>query len=453
MRFKVLIFLLLGWPALGAGPARAWSNHGLVAYSVFRDMKEVASAPPVVVERLEDFLRTEEPAVADLLAAQEVWARTNIDAYPPRPAELTFKSDPARSDEARKSAFVHALRIAANTKFALFVQPDPKGPRDPARTLPFSAVSTLREPAFSLMRFERVEPGETISALTALASSADEPDFGTDINCWDDSPSIWGKLYGFGKIPFGNPALDFSTQAPFHMGFYHESWVIYRAAPFVARTYPLLRAHQFFGLSQLAFRTGHTYWGWRFAANAMHYVEDLAQPYHARLFPGMSTARLVLANTLAVLGWPRQKNDLIVLVSNRHLALERYQAQLMFRATTQDAATPLAAAVRSEARDADYPAWSDSYLRDVVTTESAAFADRLNDALLRAAPAAYVSDAGFDFGAQGGAIDLYAELDRLDAPARSELDGLIAELLGHFGAHSRNLVRAALASAGPAGAR
>jgi hypothetical protein len=74
---------------------------------------------------------------------------------------------------------------------------------------------------------------------------------------------------------FGNPAVNISTQAPFHMGFYHQSALVYLAAPFVARTYPLLRVHQFFGLAELALRTGHPYWGWRLAGNAAHYVQDL----------------------------------------------------------------------------------------------------------------------------------------------------------------------------------
>ena len=53
---------------------------------------------------------------------------------------------------------------------------------------------------------------------------------GMDVNLWEDSPSAWGPLYGFGKLPFGNPSLSFATQAPFHMGYYHESPLIYAAA-------------------------------------------------------------------------------------------------------------------------------------------------------------------------------------------------------------------------------
>ena len=79
--------------------------------------------------------------------------------------------------------------------------------------------------------------------LAVVATAADEPDYGLDINLWEDSPSDWGKVYGFGNLPFGNPALNYSTQAPFHMGFFHEAKVIYLAAPFIKKTFPLLRVH------------------------------------------------------------------------------------------------------------------------------------------------------------------------------------------------------------------
>ena len=41
-------------------------------------------------------------------------------------------------------------------------------------------------------------------------------------------------------------------------------------------------------------------------------------------------------------------------------------------------------------------------------------------------------------------IDLVAELSKQDALKRSKLDSAIAELMGNFGAHSRNAVRGIL---------
>ncbi|HER24808.1 MAG TPA: hypothetical protein ENO17_07160 [Candidatus Atribacteria bacterium] len=45
------------------------------------------------------------------------------------------------------------------------------------------------------------------------------------------------------------------------------------------------RANHFFEMSKTAFRKGDNYWGFRFAARAIHYLEDLSQPYHAYPVP------------------------------------------------------------------------------------------------------------------------------------------------------------------------
>jgi hypothetical protein len=40
------------------------------------------------------------------------------------------------------------------------------------------------------------------------------------------------------------------------------------------------RANHFFEMSKTAFGKGDNYWGFRFAARAIHYLEDVSQPYH-----------------------------------------------------------------------------------------------------------------------------------------------------------------------------
>lgn len=84
--------------------------------------------------------------------------------------------------------------------------------------LAYAAVSTLPEPPLTFFRLGRLDPGDTIAPLSVLATAANKP-FGTDINCWEDSPSEWGKRYRFGTLPFGDPSANISTRAPFHMSF------------------------------------------------------------------------------------------------------------------------------------------------------------------------------------------------------------------------------------------
>ncbi|NDP38458.1 MAG: phospholipase [Rhodoferax sp.] len=441
-RFAVALVAALG---LAAAQALAWSNHSYAAYRVFEKMPEVVNAAPVTVEPLEAFLKAQEKSIENLLASQEAWAQGQLAVYPPRPAALAFKADSTRSDAARRLAFLMALRVAPDSKMALYVQPDPWDTHpDTAMRLPHSGVDTLPEQPNSSYRFVGLKTGTQVAPLAVLASATDEPDYGLDINLWADSPSDWGKVYGFGTLPFGNPALYFSTQAPFHMGFYQEDRVIYLAAPFLKKTFPLLRIHQYSSLAGLAFRTGHPYWGWRFTGLALHYVQDLTQPYHASLSPGNSSAKLIGINLLAMAGLPRMKDEMIVLLSNRHLALEKYQNQLIYNAALARQESPLEQALRTSNKDASYPAWSDMYARDVVSRQSHALGSRLTDILVDTLPPGYVSDPSFDFGVKESGINLLAELSRQDAAKRARLDSVTTELMGNFGAHSRNLVRGVL---------
>ena len=45
------------------------------------------------------------------------------------------------------------------------------------------------------------------------------------------------------------------------------------------------RANHFFEMSKIAFGKGDNYWGFRFAARAIHYLEDVSQPHHAYPVP------------------------------------------------------------------------------------------------------------------------------------------------------------------------
>lgn len=448
---RILLAALL---ALGAAsPALAWSNHALASYRAFEVLPEVAQAAPVTAEPLEDFLRAQAKPIEALLASEDAWAQAHIPHYPPLPAPLRFDAQVARQGpEALRKAFLTALRVSPESRFALYLQPDPWAPApDPATRLEHDAVSALpaRDKDGGGHVFVRLRAGEAVAPLAVLASASDEPDYGLDLNLWEDSPSEWGPAYGFGKIPFGNPNLSFSTQAPFHMGYHHESPVIYMAAGFLKRTYPLLRIHQYASLSELAFRTGHPYWGWRFAGLALHYLQDLTQPYHASLAPGFSAARLIGINLLATLGMPGAKNDMVILLSNRHFVLERYESQMIKAAAQARQEGAVDRALRDTRTDAGYPAWSAAYARDTVAYQAHTLGQAVTEQMLASVPAGYVNDPGFDFGVHAGAIDLMAEVARQGDGPRTTLEDSIALLMRNYGAHSRNMVRGILGNASP----
>ena len=438
-RYVLIVAALTGF----TGTAFAWSNHAMVSYRALERMPELSVQ--VAAEPLEAFLKNEDKAIEALLRDDEDWASKAVDTYPPLPAALAYRADPAKSDAQRRKEFLAALRVSPESRLALYVQPDPWGPApDPARLLPATAVNALDKSEEARHVFVRIAPGDMVSALAVVASASDEPDYGMDLNLWSDSPSEAGKNYGFGPIPFGNPTLSFATQAPFHMGFFHEPSIMYKAAPFLKRTYPLLRVHQYTSLARLAFDTGHPYWGWRFTGLAMHYVQDLTQPYHASVSPGNSTARLIGINALAMVGLPKWKNEMIVLLSNRHLAMENYESALIRSAAKTRTPSVLGATLHDTSLDPHYPAWTDRYVRDVVSKEAYDAGAATDRSLVNTLPARYVSDPGFDFGVQSAKIDLIKELAAIDPAQRAHLDTTIAELLGHFGVHSRALVRSML---------
>jgi hypothetical protein len=420
----------------------------LASYRAFERMPEVANAAAVSVESLETFLQAEENTIEALLASQEAWARAKLDKYPARPAELAFKADPARSDESRRSAFLMALRVAPDSRFALYYQQDPCNPL-PGTSLPHSAVNTLPESAAAEQQFAALRPGELVMPLVVLATASDEADYGLDTKLWEDSASAWGRVYGFGVQPFGNSAMPYATQAPFHLGFMHESQLVTLAAPFIQRSYVRLRSQQYATLAALAFRTGHAYWGWRFVGLSLHYLQELTQPYHASLAPGQSGVKLLAANTLALAGMPGMRDDLVTLLSNRHLVLEKYQLELLLQNCANRQDTALEVALHNSDKDKTYPEWSDSYLRDVVSLQASQTAAALDRSLIATMPPAYVSNSGFDFGQRKASIALLAEMTRREAGERLSLDLLLAELMANFGAHSRNAVRGILRASSP----
>ena len=124
-------------------------------------------------------------------------------------------------------------------------------------TLPWTEVTTLRRANTAREGvFLQLHAGESVAVLDVLASATSEPDYGMDIGLWENNGTAYGKVYGFGKQPFGNPALEFAGQAPFHMGFFHEAAIVYKAAGFLRRTYPEYRIHLWQSLAIYALQTG-----------------------------------------------------------------------------------------------------------------------------------------------------------------------------------------------------
>lgn len=103
--------------------------------------------------------------------------------------------------------------------------------------------------------------GEKTTAREILLRYVDEPDWGMDAGL---SISPLQALAGGSK------------------GFRHQRY--YYLGGLVRVGNAPQRADHFYKLSKLAFRRGDAYWGFRFLARSLHYLEDMGQPLHTRAF-------------------------------------------------------------------------------------------------------------------------------------------------------------------------
>ncbi|TKJ77755.1 phospholipase [Pseudomonas koreensis] len=428
MKLTFLLFMLCAT----APSAWGWSNHTVGSYLALQELPALRDAPAVAVEPLEQFLTEQYPAVLALLEQQESFAREHFAQYPARPDTLKLPAVP--SDNLRHD-FLTALRINPEIHLAMVIQPLPG--KDLPEREHLQANQVMVEQTLSpwnRQRFILIAEHEKVAALALLASAADEPDYGHDINLFSDNPGNVGAIYGFGPQPFGDARFQYSSQAPFHMGFFHESAVVYAAAGFLERSWPDWRAYQYLGLARLAFASGHPYWGYRFLGWGLHHIQDLTQPYHAKPLPGVDLANLLLLEGKAIAGFAEDKQASIERVATRHMEVEKYQSTWLRRVLRTGQPHPMLAAYADVTQDKSYPPYSVDYLREVVSAEavndSAAFDEAIGQ-WLETAPVS--SD--FSSGNQ-----LHSE--DFDHPA---LNQQLFKLLGHFGSHSRIYVSAGLA--------
>jgi hypothetical protein len=368
IQFKVWL-ITMGLLLVLPFSSHAWSNHTYLTYPALRGLPEFQEQ--VLAEPLESFLAKEKDKIGELLKAEESWAVSKVKAYPPLPPALDFLKSTEPDFRLR---FMKALRLNPEMKLPLYIMILPGSPVPAKQPIPRLALSVLKHD-FQNMIYVPLNPAEKVSALDVLATAADEPDNGLDIDVWDDNDTPFGKEYGYGKQPFGNPKLSSGTQAPFHMGFYHESSIVYKAAPYVQKTFPEQRAHLYHSLAKLAFQTGHPYWGYRFAGWGLHYLQDMTMPYHTTIMPGRMTITMLSVAILDMIGIHGPKSSVVSEVSRAHYLIEKLQNEGLRDAyKNHQKDYVLFKALGDSTVDGAYPAYFDHFLSQVAAKESNAVA-------------------------------------------------------------------------------
>lgn len=454
-RTRLLAWIVaLGW--LAPGVAFGWSGHALGTWQALGAMPELTEQR-VRAESLEAFIDRQAVALEPLLAEYETWARANLAYYPPRPDSLAFRAAQSSTGEGAPNArqrLLRALRLNPASKLPLFLEVPPDAGDAGPRALPWREVTALPSGVGAREnRYVALDEGQQVSALDVVATASAEPDYGLDLGLFEDNGTAHGREYGFGAQPFGDAKVDYSSQAPFHMAFEHESWLLNRAAGFLRRTLPLARVALFSALARHAFASGHEYWGWRFTGWALHYVQDLTNPYHSALVPGVGDLRLIIVNLLAMTGFEGRKLDTIARVSNRHIVIENYAYKRVlaaYRDRRQDDA--VLAALRDTGRDGEPARLTVDQVGKLVSREAREAADGLDAQIERSFPARLTSDPTVSLGMEADQLEMPGIARAHSAPEHQQLERQVVALMRRMGRHSRALVRA-LAPAVTPGAR
>lgn len=273
--------------------AASWNTHSLLTMGALKPLQaKLAERAPV--QHIETFLmrcRDDLKRLASAYRASFDKGKSK-DALSGRHGEIITESD-----------FISAFQLNPATSFHYIKSADLRQ----GKTL--SHDESRDGPPGGM--YVPVAEGEEMSAPDILTAYSDEPDWGMD-------QELFREDFVYGTCPFGSPSGQ-SSQAPFHMAFLHESRVFTALFPDLKRSFMLSRIRLFKDLAEIAFSAGARYWGWRFTAWAVHYLQDLTQPYHARAFPAPITPVLVRAAIRPRINlFKANKNYL----KNRHLIFE-----------------------------------------------------------------------------------------------------------------------------------
>jgi hypothetical protein len=148
-------------------------------------------------------------------------------------------------------------------------------------------------PEFVIKYIEGKIGGKT-KASDILINYSDEPDWDLDTNL---------KLYRLQGLTGGSRG-------------YRHMYVSMFGGLLKAGDAPK-RANHFFEMSKVAFRKNDNYWGFRFAARAVHYIEDVSQPYHTYPAP----LDVIFKKFINV-------KKLTVLITNAHYGYEDFNGYL-----------------------------------------------------------------------------------------------------------------------------
>lgn len=442
----------------------AWKNHALITEYALEKSYLLQNKTLIKAESLENFLNSTYSLIPPILQKVDNWAieksLQHHFIFSPTPNELKFNVTAGEPKIVEK--FLTAIRVNPTLKFPLFLQilPGDKIKNDSLQMETSEVILKAIINEAGDYKFMRLNEGELVNPLAVLATASDEPDYGSDIHLFDDNVKEFNYKFNYGNQPFGNPNFTISSQAPFHMGFYHEASIVYKVAPYLKKTYAEYRIKQNIELAQMALQTGHPYWGLRFLGWALHYIQDLTQPYHNTPLPGYSTADLIGLNILDKLEGTFYKtnnklNDTINVVSNRHFILEKlvYEETVLAK-EKKEYNSIIVNFLQNQTLDHQLPPFDDNYIRNYLTKQSVNYTkptygsyifwkvnNDLPSIIARSFPYEYAINPKYIFQDSFPAIQI---LSSQSEKQRLQMYDFTSILMTNAGAHTRNVVKSIL---------
>lgn len=286
---------------------------------------------------------------------------------------------------------------------------------------------------------EACQKGTTALAILSEGIFTDDPDAGID----RDLPAS--------EDPSGDRRWMGGETGPSSQGFRHMYFAGWKlAAPFATFQYPSREMGQALARADLMARTakkllssGEIAWGTRVLSWALHYVQDLAQPFHTVQWPGIR-----MIPWYSGVGWPprsaleRLVADSMRANTNFHFAYEGYVLDQM----TQAAATPLKQCLAEKGLSpgrglsAQSSVSSPLELARSVSEDSVALAPELGSALIGYFTL-QLKQPSVDLRKNEGSPNYREFATRPDlAPVRRELERVSCEALSEAAVGSRRLI-------------
>lgn len=278
--------------------APAWDNHFLLTRAAVQTLGDELPILDTQVKptTLASFLARNNTVVKNTLNSFHEWKQ---QVYPYQQWMLSSSNRALlQGKEAINQAQFLEILGVASTAFSKVVVP--------------KEFSALYNPAMA-------NTNTTRSFADWLILFTDEPDWGMDKGLFGTGDPRYSK------IPYGNEKGT-GSQAPFHMYFPRESWVTNKIMPTLKQGMAHLRFAIFGNLAQVALSARDNYWAARFLGCAIHYLEDMAVPYHASAVPFLNP--LVMAKAIFAKDRERFNSDKTQLLSNRHFLYEAVAKRL-----------------------------------------------------------------------------------------------------------------------------